>query len=200
MSQISYIRQLSNWIEPPPNSREYIRLADRVGQFAAGSGGEHPVEQRGKRLLAVTIEPAVEKRGMRVAYHRYCGTHQRIAGVRQMQRIGPRIGGMRRTLQVAALLQQPQDLGDHHRIELSCRRDLHLRRYLATLAKAFDRIECEELYMGEAERAQRGVEMPRPGVIRMLQSIAESLLGTPRLGFGSPAPGRAAPARGNRLV
>src|SRR6516162_5575734 len=117
-----------------------------------------------------------------------------------MQRIGPRIGGMRRTLQVAALLQQPQDLGDHHRIELSCRRDLHLRRYLAALAVAFDRVECDELYMGEAEWAQRGVEMSSPGVIRMLQSIAEAALRTPRPGFRSPARGRAAPARSNRLV
>src|SRR4029077_10600218 len=141
-----------------------------------------------------------EKGGLRVAYHRQSGTYQRTAGMRQMQRIGPRIVGMRRTLQVAAFLQQPQDLGDHHRIELSCRRNLHLRRDFAALAAAFDRIECDELHMSEAERAQRGLEMPRPGVIRQLQFIAKALLGTPRPGFGSLAPGGAAPARGNRRI
>src|SRR6476661_3840389 len=119
--------------------------------------------------------------------------------MRQMQRIGPRIVGMRRTLQVAALLQKPQDLGDHHRIELSRRRNLHLRRDFAALAAAFDRIECDELQMSEAERAQRGLEMPRPGVIRQLQPIAEALLGTPRPGFGSLEPGRAS-ARGNSRI
>ena len=39
--------------------------------------GEHPIEQLGERLVAVGIEPAVEKRGMRVVKSRRSGTQQR---------------------------------------------------------------------------------------------------------------------------
>jgi len=74
----------------------------------------------------------------------------------------------------------------------------------ATLHSATDRVSARmpspvrALGDGASERAQRGVEMPRPGVVRPLQSIAEGLLA--RHGFGSPAPARAAAARGNRRI
>jgi hypothetical protein len=85
-----------------------------------------------------------------------------------------------------------------HRIELSCRRNLHLRRYLVALVAKSDHRERDELYRGEAERAQRGVEMPRPGMVRQPHPMAEALLA--RHGFGSPAPARAAPAGGRRKI
>src|ERR1700678_488809 len=87
-----------------------IKEAARRRSVCRGRRHQQAVEQRGKRLLAVRVQPAIEKAGVGGAHHRTGRLQQRSAGGREVKSVGPRIIRMQTALNVTSSFQKSQDL------------------------------------------------------------------------------------------